>query len=170
MLWHWYESFLDTPTQSDVRNNSTHPVEHGTSQRLHGKCFGEYVHQHILGRNIMKFNLSLLNMVTYKVMPNVKWCQMSMCLAQEWETRLLANAIHLWLSAWITMAVVCEWSSSWSSVQNHTAFFIAFAEAIYSASLMSKKLIHLQHRRQNLLLICDHPDLVPSWSQFNQQD
>ena len=33
-----------------------------------GKCFGEYVCQHILGGNIMELDLSLLNVIAYEVM------------------------------------------------------------------------------------------------------
>ena len=38
-----------------------------TSQRLHRDMFGEYVCQYVLSKNIMKFNLSLFDIIYHKI-------------------------------------------------------------------------------------------------------
>ena len=35
------------------------------------KCLGKDIYQYVLGRKIMKFNLFLLNIITYKVISNI---------------------------------------------------------------------------------------------------
>ena len=87
----------------------------------------------------MSVNISLVEMYwnaisSHLIYSQIKWCQMSMYLAWEWPIGLWVSTIQLWLSALIIVAVIWGKSSSSSNVQSQTAFFVALAEAIYSAS------------------------------------
>ena len=54
--------------KSDIRNTQS-SIE--LFKGFIRKYFSKYVYQYNLGRNIMKFDLFLLDIIMYKVMPNI---------------------------------------------------------------------------------------------------